>query len=102
MAAVTVSESSKTDFQSHFLHLQQGFSIASRVVDGVVSVLRLSKMLEGHKCVFLHALVQRPEICRTEAKWIAAGEVVEVPVDELPIKSIVVRDEHHASLAVGL
>lgn len=47
-------------------------------------------MLEVDKCVLLQSLVERTEICRAEAKGIFAEEVVEVPVDKLPVEAVVI------------
>lgn len=91
----------EADFQPQIFHLQKCLGIATRVVDRIVSVFRLSKMLEVYERIFLHALVQRSEICRAETEGVFTDEVVEVPVDELPIESIIVRDEHDTPLAVG-
>src|SRR5262245_27178542 len=57
-------------------------------------------MLKVYEGVFLQTLVERPQIRRAEAERIIAGKVVKVPVDELPIESVVVGNEHHAPLAV--
>ena len=57
-------------------------------------------MLEVDKRVLLHAFVERAKVRGTETEGVAPGKVMEVPIDELPIESVVVGDKHHAALAV--
>ena len=65
-------------------------------------MLCLSQMLEIDKGVVLKPFVQRSQVCGTETKRIFADEVVKVPVDKLPIESIIVRNEQRSALAVLL
>ena len=60
----------------------------------------LSQMLEVGNRVLHKTLIKRAEIARTVPKWIPAKEVVEIPIDELPIEPVVVGDEEATSDAV--
>ncbi len=50
-------------------------------------------MFEILEHIFDHALVEGAKVSRTESKWIFADKVDEVPIDKLPIKSIIVAKE---------
>ena len=60
---------------------------------GVVRVGRFAEVFEVRECVLLHSFVERAEVGRTMAERVLAEEMVEVPVDELPIETVVVGDE---------
>ena len=66
-----------------------------------MSVFRFSQMLEIDKRILLHALVQRSQIRRAEPERVLSNKVVEVPVDKLPIESVVVGNEHVATITIG-
>jgi hypothetical protein len=68
----------------------------------MVRVGRFAEVLEIDERVFLHALVEGAEVGRAEAEWVGADEVMEVPVDELPIETVVVGNEQHAAFAIRL
>src|SRR5450830_688491 len=51
-------------------------------------------MLEVFTRIFDNSFVQRTKIRRAKAEWIVAGEMVKVPVYELPIKAVVIGNEH--------
>ena len=65
----------------------------------VVGVLGLPQMLEVDEHVPNHALVERAEVGGTVAERVFAEEVVEVPVDELPVEAVVVGNEHGLTTA---
>ena len=58
---------------------------------------RLAEVLEVLCGVANNALVERAEVGGRKAKGVRAGEVMEIPVNELPIESVVVGDEHGAT-----
>lgn len=96
-----VVASRETYFQPQLFHLQQRLRVSARIVDRIVRMLRFTEMFEIHEGVLLHPFVERSEICRAEAEWIFTDEVMKVPVDKLPIESVVVRDKHRTTLTVG-
>ena len=57
----------------------------------MMGVLRLAKVLEAGKRVFDHSFVERAEIRGTVPEGILAEEVVKVPVDELPVETVIDR-----------
>ena len=59
------------------------------------------RVLEIGEHILDHALVERAEIGRLIAEGVFAEEVVEIPVDELPIEAVVVGDESLAGLAAA-
>lgn len=47
----------------------------------------LSEMLKVYEHIFLHALVERPQIRRAESERVLSSKVVKEPVDELSIEA---------------
>src|SRR5208282_2728412 len=58
--------------------------------------------LEGGKHVLRHSLVERAEIMGTMPEGVLAEKMMKVPVDELPVKTVVVGDEHGAMHSIDL
>ena len=56
-------------------------------------------MLEVDEHVLGHAFVERTEIRGTMPEGVLVEEVVEVPVDELPVETVVVGNEHRTTAA---
>src|SRR4051794_18117644 len=54
---------------------------------------RPAQMLERGERVSDESLVERAEILRAESERIASDEMMEVPVDELPVEAVVVGNE---------
>lgn len=75
------------------LHRQQGLGVAFGVLDGVVGVFGAAEVLEVGGGVVHQALVEAAEVRGGETEGIAAGEVVERSIHELPVEPVVVRDE---------
>ena len=90
----------ETDFQAHLFHLQQCFSIAFGIIDRMVSVFCFSQVFEVYKGILLKTFVERTKIGRAKAEGVLTREMVEVPVDKLPVESIIVRYEYHSPFAV--
>ena len=80
--------------------MQESLGIATGIVDGLVGVLGSAKMLEVDEGVFLHTLIERTEICGTEAEGVGSHEMMEVPIDELPVETVIVGNEHKTVWAV--
>ncbi len=57
-------------------------------------------MLKVLKHVFNHTFIQRTQISRTESKGIFIKKMNKIPIDKLPIKSIVVTEKHRAWFAI--
>lgn len=93
--------SPQLDAQPHLLHLQQRLGVAACIVDWVMAMPGLAQSLEIDTHILLHPLVERPQVGGTVAKGIPALEVVEVPVDELPVKAVVVGNKHDSVGTVG-
>ncbi len=60
-----------------------------------------AQVLEVGEGVLYESFVERSKIRRTVAKWILACKMVEIPIDELPIEAIVIRNEEGPSSAVN-
>ena len=63
-------------------------------------MLRLSEVLEVLSHIARQTLVEGAQIGRTEAKGISPCEAVKIVIDELLIETVIVGDEHGATLAL--
>src|SRR5262245_19176400 len=85
----------ETNLQIEFVaQSEERFGVAFGIVYRVVSVACLPEVLEVLEGIANEPFVERAEIGGRKAKRIRAGEVVEVPIDELPVEAVVVGDEH--------
>jgi len=58
------------------------------------------QMFEVNESVSLQTFVQRSQVGGTKSKWVATDKVMEIPVYELPVETVVVRDKHETTLAI--
>ena len=80
----------KPDLQSHALHRQQGLGVSSRVVNRIMGVRGFAQVLEILEHVLDQSLVERAQVRARMAERVPAGEMPQVPVDELPVEPVVV------------
>jgi hypothetical protein len=99
---ITLLPSLQSDLQPVLvLDLQQRLRVVACIVHGVVGVLRLPQMLEAGKHILDYPFVERTQVGRAMAERVLAQEMVEVPVDELPIEAVVVGNEHGLAFGDG-
>ncbi len=60
------------------------------------------QMFKVLKRVFDETFIKTAEIGGGKSKRIFPGEMMEIPIDELPVESVVVRDKQHPSVTIGL
>lgn len=91
--------SNQGDFESVLVFdLEEGLGVSAGVVDGMMGVPGFSEVFEVRRGVLDDALVERSEVHGAVAEGVSFEEVMEVPVDELPIETVVVGDEDRMSL----
>ena len=73
-----------------FDDFQEGFSVTLRIINRIVGVPGLSEVLEILEEILHCSLVKRSQVRGGKAKRISAKEVMEIPIDELPIKTVIV------------
>ena len=79
------------DLQSKFLlHVNQSLGISFGVINGMMGVLSLPKVFEVLEGIGHQSLIETAEISRRKPKRIRSGKVVEIPIHELPVESVVV------------
>src|SRR5207248_4893281 len=80
-----------------FDNLQERLGISLGVIDWVVRVFRPSEVFEILREIPNHSFVKRTKISGRIAERILGQKMVEIPIDELPVVTIVVGDEHRAA-----
>ena len=90
----------ETDFESVLgLDLQQCLGVSAGVVYRMMCVFGFPEMLEVCEGVLDDALLERSQVHGAVSEGVFREEVMEIPVDELPVEPVVVGDEHRPTLA---
>jgi hypothetical protein len=88
------------DLQTHRPHRQPSLGISSCIVDRMMCVCGPAQVLKILEHVLDHSRVQQAEVRARMAKRVSTREVPEIPVDELPIETIVVTHEQSSAFRV--
>jgi hypothetical protein len=72
---------------------QKGLGIALGIIDGIMRVLRFPQMFEILEKIFHHSFVKRAKIRGRKSERIRTEKMNEIPVDELPVEPVVVRNK---------
>ena len=87
--------------ESHFLfHVQKSFRVPNDIIHRVVGVDGSSQVFEILGGIFDHSLVKRAQIRGTMPKRILPQKMMKIIVDELPVKTVIIRNENQPAIAV--